>query len=90
MHGATLSDSAIKPQFMKTFFVKKDFDVEARKGRTGIYQVITVLDEQGNDLTGRMGSGSGLFFETDEMLIKFMRENNDIGVNEEIRIVEDN
>ena len=75
---------------MKTFLVKKDFDVEARKGSAGIFQVISVLDEQGNDLTGKMGSGSGLFFETDEMLIKFMRENNDIGASEEIRIVEDN
>ncbi|MBE7173889.1 MAG: hypothetical protein INR73_25165 [Williamsia sp.] len=75
---------------MKTFLVKKDFDVETQKGPAGIFQVISVLDEQGNDLTGKMGSGSGLFFENDEMLIKFMRENNDIGANEEIRILEDN
>ena len=75
---------------MKKYFVKKDFDVELRKGSAGIFQVISVIDEQGTDLTGKMGSGSGLFFENDEMLIKFMRENNDIGANEEISIVEDN
>ena len=75
---------------MKTFYVKKDFDVEADKGSAGIFQVISVLDEQENDLTGKMGSGSGLFFENDEMLIKYMRENNDIGAGEEIRILEDN
>ena len=72
------------------YFVKKDFDVEADKGSAGIFQVISVLDEQGYDLTGKLGSGSGLFFENDEMLIKYMRENNDIGAGEEIRIQEDN
>ena len=74
---------------MKTFFVKKDFDVEARKGTAGIFQVISILDDQGNDLSGKIRS-SGLFFETDEMLIRYLRENIDVDGNEEISILEDN
>ena len=73
---------------MRTFCIKKDFDVEADKGAAGIFQVISVLDEQGNDLSGSIGSG--LFFENDEMFIRYLRENTDISASEEIRIVEDN
>lgn len=73
---------------MKTFYIKKDFDVEADKGSAGIFQVISVLDEEGNDLSGKIGSG--LFFENDDMLIRYLRENTGISPAEEIRIVEDN
>lgn len=73
---------------MKTYFVKKDFDVEVLKGPAGIFQVISIQDDQGNDLSGKIGSG--LFFETDEMLIRYLRENADLDGNEEIRILEDN
>lgn len=73
---------------MRTFFIKKDFDVEADKGTAGIFQVISVLDEEGTDLSGQIGSG--LFFENDEMFIRYLRENTQIGDYEEIRIVEDN
>lgn len=73
---------------MRTFFIRKDFDVEADKGTAGIYQVISVLDDQGNDLSGKIGSG--LFFENDAMLIRYLRENTDISNAEEIRILEDN
>lgn len=73
---------------MKTFFVKKDFDVEVLKGPAGIFQVISILDDQGNDLSGKIGSG--LFFETDEKLIRYLRENAEVDGSEEIRIVEDN
>lgn len=73
---------------MKTYFVKKDFDVEILKGPAGIFQVISIQDDQGNDLSGKIGSG--LFFETDEMLIRYLRENADVDGNEEIRILEDN
>ena len=73
---------------MRTFYIKKDFDVEADKGASGIFQVISVVDEQGNDLSGKIGSG--LFFENDNMLIRYIRENTDISADEEIQILEDN
>ncbi len=74
---------------MRTITVKKDFDVEADKGAAGIFQVISILDDEGNDLAAKLRT-SGLFFENDEMLIKYFRENSDIGTFEEIRIVDDN
>ena len=73
---------------MRTFFIKKDFDVEADKGSDGMYQVISVTDDEGNDLSGKLGTG--LFFENDDMFIRYLRENTDIDSNEEVRILEDN
>jgi len=72
---------------MKTFFVIKDFDVEMAKGEKGIFQVISILDEQKNDLSGKLASG--LFFKDDRDLGNYLRENFKLPDEEVIKIVDD-
>ena len=72
---------------MKTFYVTKDFDVEISKGEKGIFQVITILDDQKNDLSGKLASG--LFFKDDRELIAYLKDNFSMPDEVMIKIIEE-
>ena len=38
---------------MKTFFVKKDFDVVTNNEDGKVFQVISILDQENNDYSGK-------------------------------------
>ena len=72
---------------MKTFFVKKDFDVVTNNDEAKVFQVITILDQEKNDLSGKVGSG--LFFKSDSELINYLKSNLPLEQDENIQIIED-
>lgn len=73
---------------MKIFFVKKDFDVVANNDDAKVFQVITILDQERNDLSGKFASG--LFFKSDGELVNYLRSNMPLNAEEPVQIIEDN
>jgi hypothetical protein len=73
---------------MKIFFVKKDFDVVVNNEDAKVFQVITILDQERNDLSGKFASG--LFFKSDAELINYLKVNMPLEEKEAVQIIEDN
>ena len=72
---------------MKIFFVKKDYDVVTNNEDAKVFQVITILDQEKNDLSGKFASG--LFFKSDGELINYLRLNMPLKPEEQVQIIED-
>ena len=72
---------------MKRFFVKKDFDVVTNNDNAKVFQVITILDQEKNDLSGKVASG--LFFKNDIELINYLKSNLPLQQEDQVEIIED-
>jgi hypothetical protein len=71
---------------MKTFLVKKDFDVVTNNDDGKVFQVISILDQENNDYSGK---ASGLFFKSDTELVNYLKSNVPLKDDEQVNIVED-
>jgi len=71
---------------MKTFLVKKDFDVVTNNQDGKVFQVISILDLHNNDYSG---NASGLFFKSDTELVNYLKSNVPLNDDEPIQIIED-
>ena len=71
---------------MRTFFVKKDFDVVANNDDAKVFHVISILDPENNDFSGK---ASGLFFKSDVELVNYLKSNIPLKEDEVIQIIED-
>ena len=71
---------------MKTFLVKKDFDVVTNNDDQKVFQVISILDRENNDYSG---NASGLFFKSDTELVNYLKSNVPLDDDEQIQILED-
>jgi hypothetical protein len=72
---------------MKIFFVKKDYDVVTNNEDAKVFQVITILDQEKNDLSGKFASG--LFFKSDAELINYLKANMPLKAEEPVQIIEE-
>jgi len=54
------------------FEVGKDFETSERAGAGGMFQVDTLIDEEGNDVTNRIDVG--LHFADDEQLKEYLSQ----------------
>jgi hypothetical protein len=52
-----------------------------------VFQVITILDQERNDLSGKFASG--LFFKSDGELVNYLKSNMPLNDDEPVQIIED-